>query len=54
VDHIGFVVESSEMLDVLVDAVQANGGELLFRTTNEAGGESAFVTDPDGYVLQLG
>jgi len=42
------------MLDLLVRRVQEHGGSLLWRTDNERGGASAFVTDPDGYVLQLG
>ena len=54
VDHIGFAVESPAMLDRLVAAVEAHGGQLLWRSQNEMGSESAFVTDPDGYVLQLG
>ena len=54
VDHIGFAVESPAMLDRLVEAVEAHGGSLLWRSQNEMGEESAFVTDPDGYVLQLG
>ena len=54
VDHIGFAVESPAMLDLLVARVHEHGGALLWRTANEQGGTSAFVTDPDGYVLQLG
>ncbi len=54
VDHIGFAVESPAMIDLLVQRVQEHGGSLLWRTENELGGASAFVIDPDGYVLQLG
>jgi catechol 2,3-dioxygenase-like lactoylglutathione lyase family enzyme len=54
VDHIGFAVQSPAMVDLIVQAVQQHGGTLLWRTDNEHGGTSAFVTDPDGYVLQLG
>jgi len=54
IDHIGFAVDSPAMLDLLVRRVQEHGGTLLWRTDNERGGASAFVTDPDGYVLQLG
>jgi catechol 2,3-dioxygenase-like lactoylglutathione lyase family enzyme len=54
VDHIGFAVDNTAMLDLLVRRVQEYGGTLLWRTDNERGGVSAFVTDPDGYVLQLG
>jgi lactoylglutathione lyase len=54
VDHIGFSVDTPEMLDLLVEAVQEHGGSCLWRTEAEQGSGSAFVTDPDGYVLQLG
>jgi catechol 2,3-dioxygenase-like lactoylglutathione lyase family enzyme len=54
VDHIGFAVESPAMIDRLVQRVQEHGGSLLWLTENEQGNVSAFVTDPDGYVLQLG
>jgi catechol 2,3-dioxygenase-like lactoylglutathione lyase family enzyme len=54
VDHIGFAVESPTMIDLLVQLVQDHGGSLLWRTENAQGDASAFVTDPDGYVLQLG
>jgi catechol 2,3-dioxygenase-like lactoylglutathione lyase family enzyme len=54
VDHIGFAVESPAMIDLLVQRVQEHGGSLLWLSENEHGGASAFVTDPDGYVLQLG
>ena len=49
VDHIGFAVDP-EAVDDLIDAVERAGGSLLMRKTRE----SAFVVDPDGYVLQLG
>ena len=49
VDHIGFAVDP-EAIDDLIDAVERAGGSLLMRKTRE----SAFVVDPDGYVLQLG
>jgi len=51
VDHIGFAVDSPATLDLLVRRVQEYGGTLLWRTDNERGGASAFVTDHDGYVL---
>jgi catechol 2,3-dioxygenase-like lactoylglutathione lyase family enzyme len=54
VDHIGFAVESPAMIDLLVQRVQEHGGSLLWLSENEQGDASAFVTDPDGYVLQLG
>jgi catechol 2,3-dioxygenase-like lactoylglutathione lyase family enzyme len=54
VDHIGFAVSDDARLDRIVEAVAECGGEILFRTTGAEGSAVAFVTDLDGYVLQLG
>jgi catechol 2,3-dioxygenase-like lactoylglutathione lyase family enzyme len=51
VDHIGFAVEP-DTVDELVAAVEAAGGALM--QFGEAAERTVFVTDPDGYVLQLG
>ena len=52
VDHIGFAV-NPDTLDDLVAAVEAAGGAVLMQI-GEGADRSVFVTDPDGYVLQLG
>lgn len=52
VDHIGFAVDPDTVGD-LVAAVEAAGGALLMQI-GEGAERTVFVTDPDGYVLQLG
>jgi catechol 2,3-dioxygenase-like lactoylglutathione lyase family enzyme len=52
VDHIGFAVDPSAM-DQLIEAVERSGGSLLM-SLGEGAERTAFVADPDGYVLQLG
>jgi catechol 2,3-dioxygenase-like lactoylglutathione lyase family enzyme len=53
VDHVGFAVEPGT-IDDLVAAVETAGGSVVMRTTNEAGDPTVFVSDLDGYLLQLG
>jgi catechol 2,3-dioxygenase-like lactoylglutathione lyase family enzyme len=52
VDHIGFAV-NPESVDGLIDAVEKAGGSVLM-DLREGPERTVFVTDPDGYVLQLG
>ena len=52
VDHIGFAVDP-DAVDPLIDAVEQSGGALLM-SVGEGAQRTVFVTDPDGYVLQLG
>lgn len=51
VDHIGFATDP-DTVDDLVAAVEAAGGALLMQI-GEGAERTVFVTDPDGYVLQL-
>ncbi|WP_336211036.1 VOC family protein [Nonomuraea sp. LPB2021202275-12-8] len=53
IDHIGFDVADAATLSNLVTAVRAAGGDLLMMLTDSDGHPIAFVSDPDGYVLQL-
>ena len=53
IDHIGFDVADAATLSDLVAAVQFAGGHLLMTVTGSDGYPTAFVSDPDGYVLQL-
>lgn len=53
IDHIGFDVADAATLSDLVTAVQFAGGQLLMTVTGGDGCPTAFVSDPDGYVLQL-
>lgn len=52
VDHIGFRVDP-DTLDQLIDAAERSGGSLLM-SLGEGTERTAFLADPDGYVLQLG
>ena len=52
VDHIGFAVEPDDV-DHLIEAVERAGGSLLMSIDKDTE-RTVFVTDPDGYVLQLG
>lgn len=52
IDHIGFDVAADD-IDALVAAVTGAGGSELMRFDDASGSPVAFVTDPDGYVLQL-
>lgn len=52
VDHLGFDVTAAD-LEAVATAATATGGTELMRVTGENGRPTIFVTDPDGYVLQL-
>jgi catechol 2,3-dioxygenase-like lactoylglutathione lyase family enzyme len=52
VDHIGFAVDPATV-DDLVAAIEEAGGEVLMNL-GDGSERTVFVTDPDGYVLQLG
>lgn len=52
VDHIGFDVADADALEAAVgSAVEAGGAELM--RVSEEGKPIAFLSDPDGYVIQL-
>jgi catechol 2,3-dioxygenase-like lactoylglutathione lyase family enzyme len=52
VDHIGFDVADASILEGVVSSAVAIGGTELMRVS-EDGNPIVFLTDPDGYVLQL-
>jgi|RhiMetdeSRZDD1v2_1073273.scaffolds.fasta_scaffold465446_3 catechol 2,3-dioxygenase-like lactoylglutathione lyase family enzyme len=52
IDHVGFAVDP-DTVDQLIEAVENAGGSLLMQL-GEGDERTVFVTDPDGYVLQLG
>ena len=52
VDHLGFDVASAELEGVVASVVSSGGVEIM-RLDGAAGLPTVFVTDPDGYVLQL-
>jgi catechol 2,3-dioxygenase-like lactoylglutathione lyase family enzyme len=52
VDHIGFDVPDAATLNTLVAATVAAGGTEIMRTS-EDDTPTAFIADPDGYLIQL-
>lgn len=53
VRHLGFRLASAEALEQAVAAVEAAGGRLVSRGEMDRGSPYAYVSDPDGYVLEL-
>jgi catechol 2,3-dioxygenase-like lactoylglutathione lyase family enzyme len=52
VDHLGFDVAAGTVDAILKSSVGA-GGRLLFQTPGADGSPVTFISDPDGYVIQL-
>jgi catechol 2,3-dioxygenase-like lactoylglutathione lyase family enzyme len=53
VDHFGFRLQSDADLDAAIGEVLAAGGTLVERGERGSGSEFAYVTDPDGYLIEL-
>ena len=53
VDHFGFRLADATDLDAAVTEVEAAGGRLIKRGEHAAGVPFAYVSDPDGYVIEL-
>ncbi len=53
VDHFGFPLEDPSELDAAIEEVVRAGGALLEKGNLEGGIPTAFVTDPDGYRIQI-
>ena len=53
VDHFGFRLIDNANLDRAIDEVERAGGRLVERGDRAAGGAYAYVTDPDGYMIEL-
>jgi catechol 2,3-dioxygenase-like lactoylglutathione lyase family enzyme len=51
VDHIGFVLKDPAELDQAIELLVSLGGTLV--CTLRPNKESAFLRDPDGYVIQI-
>ena len=50
--HFGFILIKSD-LDAAIAEVRKAGGKLLERGEHSPGYPYAYVTDPDGYVIEL-
>jgi catechol 2,3-dioxygenase len=53
VDHFGFRLTDKSQLDRAIEQVERAGGKLLERGQRSPGNNFAYVTDPDGYVIEL-
>lgn len=51
--HFGFRLAKGEDLDRAIEEIRAGGGSLVERGEHEPGMPFAYVTDPDGYVIEL-
>jgi catechol 2,3-dioxygenase-like lactoylglutathione lyase family enzyme len=53
IDHFGFRLADRSQLDRAIEEVIAAGGALLERGEHQPGNPYAYVTDPDGHVIEL-
>jgi catechol 2,3-dioxygenase-like lactoylglutathione lyase family enzyme len=53
VDHFGFRLLDRLQLDSAIDEVLAAGGSLIERGEHSPGVPYAYVSDPEGYVIEL-
>lgn len=53
IDHFGFRLVDKDHLEDAISQVEAAGGRLLERGEHAPGAPYAYVTDPDGYVIEL-
>jgi catechol 2,3-dioxygenase-like lactoylglutathione lyase family enzyme len=53
IDHFGFRLADKSQLDQAIDEVVKAGGAFLSRGEHEPGHPFAYVTDPDGHVIEF-
>jgi catechol 2,3-dioxygenase len=53
IDHFGFRLRSKADLDAAIAEVEQHGGSLLRRGKHPSGEDFAYVSDPDGYTIEL-
>lgn len=53
VAHFGFRLRNPAQLEEAIEAVQAAGGHLVERGAHAPGQLFAYVSDPDGYIIEL-
>lgn len=53
IDHFGFRLKNAGDIDLAVNEVLRAGGKLLRRGEFAAGFPFAYVTDPDGYEIEI-
>jgi catechol 2,3-dioxygenase-like lactoylglutathione lyase family enzyme len=52
-EHCGITVKNRDHLDICIALVQASGGTLVNKGEHAQGVPYAYVTDPDGYVIEI-
>jgi catechol 2,3-dioxygenase-like lactoylglutathione lyase family enzyme len=53
VAHFGFRLKDAAALEAAIAEVEAAGGRLIRRGEHGPGVPFAYVTDPDGYLIEL-
>ena len=53
IDHFGFRLTDRRQLDRAVDELVKAGGALIERGEHEPGRPYAYVTDPDGHIIEF-
>jgi catechol 2,3-dioxygenase-like lactoylglutathione lyase family enzyme len=53
IDHFGFRLADKTQLDRAIDEVIKAGGALVERGEHEPGRAYAYVSDPDGHIIEL-
>ena len=53
IDHIGFRLLDQADMDDAIRQVEAAGGRLIERGEHAPGAPYAYVSDPDGYLIEL-
>ena len=53
VDHFGFILKDAARLDEAIAELERHGGSLIERTVLPLGLPSAYLSDPDGYRVQI-
>ncbi|HEX5585826.1 MAG TPA: VOC family protein [Acidimicrobiia bacterium] len=53
VDHFGFRLKNDDDIDRAIAEVEAAGGKLVERGNHAPGIPYAYVSDPDGYLIEL-
>jgi catechol 2,3-dioxygenase len=53
IDHFGFRLRGPKDLDGAIAEIEKRGGKLVRRGTHPSGEAFAYVSDPDGYLIEL-
>jgi catechol 2,3-dioxygenase-like lactoylglutathione lyase family enzyme len=53
IEHFGFALAQGQTLEAAIADVEKAGGKLIRRNGPNEGREYAYLTDPDGYTIEL-